>query len=156
VLLPPTCRLSRIRLSDLVGETRPTDRIITHRDGSAAHPCTEVHHEVFPRHADGCAGAVSVRKRPGPGRGGVAGPAPARERHADHARPQDLRSPDSVTPTQNTVAAAAASSDVTLPADGGLGMFLIALISFGGAVALAGAAYGLRRLSHAHAGPPMA
>jgi hypothetical protein len=68
----------------------------------------------------------------------------------------DLRSPDSVTPTQNTVAAAAASSDVTLPADGGLGMFLIALISFGGAVALAGAAYGLRRLSHAHAGPPMA
>jgi hypothetical protein len=28
----------------------------------------------------------------------------------------DLRSPDSVTPTQNTVAAAAASSDVTLPA----------------------------------------
>ena len=69
---------------------------------------------------------------------------------------QDLRSPDSVTPTQNTVAAAAASSDVTLPADGSLGMFLIALISFGGAVALAGAAYGLRRLSHAHAGPPMA
>ena len=29
---------------------------------------------------------------------------------------QDLRSPDSVTPTQNTVAAPAASSDVTLSA----------------------------------------
>ena len=69
---------------------------------------------------------------------------------------QDLRSPDSVTPTESTVAPAVASSEVTLPADGGLSTFLIVLISFGGAVALAGAAYGARRLSHAHAGPPMA
>ena len=69
---------------------------------------------------------------------------------------QDLRSPDSVTPIQSTVAPAAASSDVTLPADGGLSTFLIVVISFGAAVALAGSAYGARRLSHAHAGPPMA
>src|SRR5829696_7276849 len=69
---------------------------------------------------------------------------------------QNLRSPDSVTPMertpiQSTVASAAAPSDVTLPADGGLSTFLILVISFGGAVAVAGAAYGARRLSHAHA-----
>src|SRR5215203_5718516 len=74
---------------------------------------------------------------------------------------QDLRSPDSVTPMertpiQSTVASAAAPSDVTLPADGGLSTFLILVISFGGAVAVAGAAYGARRLSHAHAGHPIA
>ena len=69
---------------------------------------------------------------------------------------QDLRSPDSVTPTESTVAPAVASSEVTLPADGGLSTFLIVLISFGGAVALGGVAYGASRLSHAHAGPPMA
>jgi hypothetical protein len=61
---------------------------------------------------------------------------------------QDLRSPDAVTPVEPAPASAATSSDVTLPVDGGLSGFMIVLISLGGAVALAGAAYTSMRLAH--------
>jgi hypothetical protein len=93
---------------------------------------------------------------PGPGRGGVAGSAPARQRHADHARlagpalaRQRHADPEHRGGSRGVLGRHAARG-------GGLSTFLIALISFGRAVALAGAAYGARRLSHAHAGPPMA
>jgi hypothetical protein len=67
-----------------------------------------------------------------------------------------VRSPDSVTPTEPDSAPAAAPSDVTLPANGGLSALLIVLISLGGAIALAGVAYGTMRLAHAHHGQPLA
>ena len=67
----------------------------------------------------------------------------------------DVRSPDSVAPMEPGSAPAAGSSDVPLPADGGLSALLIVLISLGGALALAGVAYVTMRLAHAHHGQPL-
>jgi hypothetical protein len=92
----------------------------------------------------------------------------------DLARGQDLRSPDTVTPAEPVAPAARSMQDlrapdtvtsaepapaatslaVTLPADGGLNVFLIVLISLGGASALGGAAYTVMRLAHHQ--PPVA
>jgi hypothetical protein len=68
----------------------------------------------------------------------------------------DMRSPDSVTPMEPGSASAAASSDVTLPADGGLSALLIVLISLAGAMVLAGVAYATMRVARAHHGQPVA